>query len=54
MAVLTYLPAQFLPPNQKIKIKVKGEKGVSVPCNFDDSVIGGFLARIPQAVEVKI
>lgn len=54
VSVLTYLPAQFLPANEKIKIRVKGQKDVPVPCNFDDSVITDFLARIPQAVEVKI
>lgn len=54
VAVLTYLPDQFLPDDEKIKIKVKGQKDIPVPCNYDGSVITDFLARIPQAVEVKI
>ena len=51
-AVLTYLPARFLPDNEKIRISGHGTK-TEVPVQIDNSVIPGFLARIRGATEVS-
>lgn len=52
-AVLTYLPAKFLPDGESINIKMKiNRPTIAVPCNFDGQVITDFLDRIPDAMEV--
>jgi CRISPR-associated protein Cmr1 len=51
-AVLTYLPARFLPDNEKIRISGHGTK-TEVPVQIDNSVIPVFLARIRGATEVS-
>lgn len=50
-AVLTFLPAKFLPDNEKIKMTGNGST-VYVPCDVDWQVITDFLARIPDRMEV--
>jgi len=53
VAVLTYLPAKFLPGGESIKMVANGRPS-KVTCNFDGQVIPDFLARIPDAMEVMI
>ncbi len=50
-AVLTFLPAKFLPDNEKIKMTGNGST-VYVPCDVDWQVITDFLASIPDRMEV--
>lgn len=51
VAVLTYLPAKFLPDREFIKMVTNGQS-FRTACNFDGQVITDFLKRIPDAVEV--
>jgi len=57
-AVLTYLPAKFLPDGEPIKMVVRKNKQIltesKASWNFDPRVIPDFLARIPEALEVVI
>lgn len=52
-AVLSYIPAQFLPDNETIKISGNGAI-VEVPVKIEGLVIRNFLDRIPGALEVKL
>lgn len=52
-AVLSYLPATFLPDNDLIKMEGNGV-AASVPCAFDGTVITDFMDRIPAAMEVEL
>jgi len=52
VAVISYLPALFLPHNEKILISGSGKR-VEVPVNIDNSVVTDFLDRIPGALEVN-
>jgi len=54
VAVLTYLPAQFLPPTEQIMMKVKNEEPVYVPADFDEQVIPNFLDSFSDRLEVRL
>jgi CRISPR-associated protein Cmr1 len=52
-AVLTYLPAQFLPTTELIMMKEKNKEPVYVPVDFDELVIPNFLDSFSDRLEVR-
>lgn len=52
-AVLTLLPARFLPEGDSIELSAGGTKA-SVPVNVDYKVIHDFMARFPQSGRVEV
>ncbi|TDA68042.1 MAG: type III-B CRISPR module RAMP protein Cmr1 [Clostridia bacterium] len=54
VAVLSLLPARFVPAGENILMKPKGGRGISVPCQVDFGVLHRFIDRFDSRVEVRI